>query len=120
MAILLTAEIIESIRSRMQGSSILVDTNLMVAKANTVSSILSSMENTFDELQNAVNRTSSYWIGEAGDHHRRMFNDEKDEITHILLRLKEHPEDLKLMANNFETSEQKLTEMNRQLRSDYI
>lgn len=115
-----TAQAIASVISRFQGSSIVVDTNTIVAKANVVSSVISDLERTFDELQRVVNRTSSYWIGEAGNHHRKMFSDEKDNISFILVRLKEHPEDLKLMANNFETSERKLTEVNRSLRSDYI
>ena len=119
-AIFWTAEMIQTVKNRFQGSSILVDTKRMVAKANVVSSVISDMERTFNELQRVVSKTSGYWVGEAGDHHRKMFNDEKDDIAFILARLKEHPEDLKLMANNFETTERKLTEMNRQLRSDYI
>lgn len=115
-----TADMIQAVKNKFQGSSILVDTKVMVAKANVVSSVISDMERTFSELQRVVSKTSGYWVGEAGDHHRKMFNDEKDDIAFILTRLKEHPEDLKLMANNFETTERKLTETNRQLRSDYI
>lgn len=117
---LATGELIGAVMARMQGSTILVDTNRMVSKANTVSSVISDMERTFSELQRVVNKTSSYWIGDAGDHHRKMFQDEQDDIVFILTRLKEHPEDLKLMANNFQTTERKLTEVNRQLRTDYI
>lgn len=115
-----TAQAVSAARASFQGSEILVDTSQMVAKANVVSSAIADVERTFNELQRVVGRTSSYWIGEAGDHHRKMFNDEKDEITFILTRLKEHPEDLKLMANNFEVSERKLTGINQKLRSDYI
>ncbi len=115
-----TAAAIAAVMARLQGSSILVDTNKMIAKANVVASVISDTERTFHELQRVVNRTSGYWVGEAGNHHRKMFNDEKDDISFILTRLKEHPEDLKLMANNFEVSERKLTERNQQLRSDYI
>ena len=115
-----TPQAIASVRARFSGSSILVDTNTMVAKATVVSSVISDLERTFDELQRVVGRTSSYWVGEAGNHHRRMFEDEREDISYILVRLKEHPEDLKLMANNFETTERGLTEVNRSLRTDYI
>ena len=115
-----STDMIQDVRNRFQGSSILVDTKRMVAKANVVSSVNSDMEITFNQHQPVVSKTNRSWVGAAGDHHRRMFNDEKDDIAFILVRLKEHPEDLKLMANNFETTERKLTEMNRQLRSDYI
>ncbi len=107
-------------RARLQGASILVDTNRMIAKADAVSSAIADVERTFHELQKVVARTTGYWIGDAGDHHRKMFFDERDDIAFILTRLKEHPEDLKLMANNFETTERKLTEINQKLRSDYI
>ena len=115
-----TAATISALKARFSGSSMLVDSSQMIAKASTVSSVITDMERTFNELQRVVSRTSGYWVGDAGDHHRRMFNNDKEEITFILTRLKEHPEDLKLMANNYEVSERKLTETNRKLRTDYI
>ncbi len=117
---LVIAEGVLAAMARMQGASILVDTSTMIAKSNTVASVISDMEKTFGELQRVVSKTSSYWVGDAGDHHRKMFQEEQDDIVFILTRLKEHPEDLKLMANNFQTTERKLTELNRQLRTDYI
>lgn len=114
------AEAVLAAKARMHGSSILVDTNRMINKAEAVSSAIGDVERTFSELQRVVARTSGYWIGDAGDHHRNMFNEERDDIAWILTRLKEHPKDLKLMANNFETTERKLTEVNQKLRSDYI
>ena len=87
---------IQAARDRLQGTSILVDTGRI------------------------MDRTSAYWVGEAGDYHRKMFQNEKDNIIFILTRLKEHPEDLKLMANNFEVAEHGLRDVNRQLRTDYI
>ncbi len=111
---------IQAARDRLQGTSILVDTGRMIAKAETVSSAISDVESTFDELQHIMDRTSAYWVGEAGDYHRKMFQNEKDNIIFILTRLKEHPEDLKLMANNFEVAEHGLRDVNRQLRTDYI
>ena len=112
--------VIQAAQNRLQGASILVDTNRMVVKANAVISVISDVERTFNELQRIVNKTSGYWVGEAGNYHRKMFQDEKDNIIFILTRLKEHPDDLKLMATNFQVTERKLTEVNRQLRTDYI
>lgn len=111
---------IQAAQNRLQGASILVDTSRMIAKAEAVTSVISDVERTFGELQHIVDKTSSYWVGEAGDYHRKMFRNEKDNIIFILTRLKEHPEDLKLMANNFEVTEHRLTDVNRQLRTDYI
>ena len=112
--------VMQSILSRYQDCTIEVDTSIMVAKADQVSGAISNMENTFGELQRVVAGTTSYWIGEAADHHRQMFHNKKDEITKILSRLKEHPEDLKLMATGYNDTERGLVAANQQLRSDYI
>ncbi len=103
-----------------QGSTIQVDTSVMVNKANQVSNAISKMEGTFEELQRIVSGTNGYWIGDAAEHHRRMFYDEKEDISKILNRLKEHPEDLKQMATGYERTEKDLAEKNQQLRNDYI
>lgn len=103
-----------------QGSTIQVDTSVMVNKADQVSAAISKMEGTFGELQRMVSGTNSYWIGEAGEHHRKMFYEEKEEITEILNRLKEHPSDLKQMAAGYEETEKRLADENQQLRNDYI
>ena len=110
----------QAARARLQDATILVDTNMMVAKANAVSAAISNMENSFNEMQGIVARIGGDWVGEASEYHRRMFDDEKDNIVKILNRLKEHPEDLKLMAAGYAETEKDLTGENQQLRNDYI
>lgn len=106
--------------ARFKDATILVDTNMMIAKANAVSAAISNMENSFHEMQGIVSRIAGYWIGEASEQYRRMFEDEKDNIAKILSRLKEHPEDLKLMAAGYAETEKGLAGENQQLRNDYI
>ncbi|MCX4267229.1 MAG: WXG100 family type VII secretion target [Lachnospiraceae bacterium] len=103
-----------------QGSTIQVDTSVMVNKANQVSHAISRMERTFSQLQQIVSGTNGYWIGDAAEHHRKMFYDEKEDIIKILNRLKEHPQDLKQMAAGYEKTEKTLAGENQQLRNDYI
>lgn len=112
--------VLASVASWFQGSTIQVDTSVMIDKANQVSSAISKMEGTFGELQRIVSGTNGYWIGDAAEHHRKMFYDEKEDIAKILNRLKEHPEDLKQMAAGYERTEKDLAEKNQQLRNDYI
>lgn len=109
----------QNLRTRFQ-DAIVADPKMMIIKAGQVSTAISDMEKSFAELQSIVTRTSSYWTGAAGDYHRRMFEEEKDDITSILNRLKEHPDDLKLMATEYADTEEKLTAQNQQLKSDYI
>lgn len=103
-----------------QGSTIQVDTLVMVNKADQVSGAISKMEGTFGELQRIVAGTNGYWIGDAAEHHRRMFYEEKEEIAEVLKRLREHPADLKQMAAGYEKTEKELAAGNQQLRDDYI
>lgn len=113
-------EIVQRARGKLQGSSIIVDRNTIIEKADRVSGAISNVERLLDEIQAIVTRTSGYWTGEAADWHRKMFTDEKDEMGIILRRLKEHPENLRLMAMNYERVEGKAASQNQQLRNDYI
>jgi len=100
--------------------TILVDTNVILTKADQVSKAISSMEKAFQELQKIVAGTNGYWTGEAANHHRSMFEDEKDNMAKILRRLKEHPSDLKQIATGYAETEKELVTENQQLRNDYI
>ncbi len=110
----------QALLAKYKGSTIEVDTSVMVNKAGQVTEAIVRMERTFDELQRIVTGTNGYWNGEAADHHRKMFYDEKENTQKILRRLKEHPSDLKLMAEGYDGTQIKLTEENQKLQSDYI
>lgn len=110
----------QALLARYKDSTIEVDTSVMINKADQVTEAILRMERTFDELQRIVSGTNGYWIGEAADHHRKMFYDEKENTQKILKRLKEHPSDLKLMAEGYDNTQTKLTEENQRLQSDYI
>ena len=61
-------------------------------KADQVSQEIRAMTDAFGELVEVISRTSHYWIGEAGDHYRTLYTENKKEIEEILKRLGEHPE----------------------------
>jgi len=112
--------IMQVLLNRYEGSTIQVDTEAMVSKADQVSGAISKMESSFDELQRIVAKTNGYWVGEAAEHYRMMFHDEKENISRILKRLEEHPSDLKIMAVGYGNTEIKLQQENQRLQSDYI
>lgn len=114
------AMMLQAVLAKYKDSTIEVDTAVMVNKAEQVAQAIAKMERTFDELQRIVTGTNGYWKGEAADHHRKMFYDEKENTQKILNRLKEHPSDLKLMAEGYNSTQIKLTEENQKLQSDYI
>lgn len=83
------------------GQNIAVDTNRMLLSAEDVLRLVISMRRHFNNIENSMKKTNGYWIGEAGDVHRKLYEDKKEEINRILLRLQEHPEDLQQIAANY-------------------
>lgn len=102
------------------GVEIKVQPEVLDLKAQEVTTAISQMEQLFNSVLNTVSRTQYYWIGAAGDVHRQAFEDQKDDITTILNRLKEHPVDLQKIANTYRTTESALAEAASQLSSDLI
>lgn len=74
----------------------------------------------FETLERTVQRTSVYWIGEAGELHRKAYQDQKDVIEEMLRRLEEHPRDLQQIAAQYEEVEAQVTELANELPSDVI
>lgn len=67
-------------------------------KAESMAAILAKMRADLQIMTDVMQRTSGYWVGEAGDKYRDLYMEEKEEITEILRRLSEHPNDLLSMA----------------------
>lgn len=97
-----------------------VSTDVLVNKADAVSQSIRQMENCFDEMESIINRTVSYWIGEAGDMHRKLYKDELPNIEEMMRRLKEHPIDLNAIAQNYSITEQRVIEISNALAGDII
>ena len=89
-------------------------------KADQVSKEVDEMTKAFAQLAQIVSRTSHYWIGEAGDAHREIYEKNKDDIEVILRKLREHPTDLLMMAGVYEETEIKVENISMQLPEDVI
>jgi len=74
-------------------------------KARDVSSAVSKMKSDFNKLNTAINSTHSYWVGQAGDLHRKLYNDRVNEVNEILRLLERYPTDLMQMAGIYTKSE---------------
>lgn len=97
-----------------------VEPTQLVAQADEVSKNVRKMEKLFEEMNGVINRTESYWIGEAGDLHRKLYRDEKDDIDQIVRRFKEHPKDLQLMAQEYTNAETAASSVASALPQDVI
>jgi len=101
-------------------ATIKVSTEVLVAKANEVTQRINSMSNCFDDLETLIARTSYYWIGEAGDMHRKLYQEQKEDVTEMMKRLREHPRDLIAIAQNYSETEKSVTEVANMLSGDVI
>ena len=89
-------------------------------KADDVSQLTAKLESQFNDILDTANRTSSYWVGIAGDTARLQFSAQQDDIETILKRFREHPTDLLNMAGVYEGAEKMALEENNKLDADVI
>lgn len=92
----------------------------LFTKATETKDNISKLTDTFDTISEIIENTKSYWIGEAGDLHRKLYTDENDKIQEMFARLKEHPADLEQIANNYIGVEKKVAAIAQELPGDII
>lgn len=97
-----------------------VSTSELRRQAAEVSRRVQSLATRFSELERTVSGTKSYWIGEAGDLHRQLYAERKDDIETMLRRLREHPVDLLKISGNYEQTEETVATSFGTLRGDVI
>lgn len=89
-------------------------------KAESVHKKVMETQKYFEEISNVIGNTKSYWIGDAGECHRKAFEDKKEDIENILNRFKEHSVDLQIIAQQYSDTELKITETISVLPDDVI
>lgn len=97
-----------------------VTPEILVSKADEVIKDVTAIKQAMVTIQQKVEGTNAYWIGEAGDLHRKLYNDQKESINDMMRRLDEHPRDLKVIANNYITTERELENMANALTDNVI
>lgn len=97
-----------------------VQPEVLTQKSQEVSADIRKLCSCFDDLERIINRTNYYWIGEAGDVHRKMYREQKDLVDEILRRLKEYPADLLAISQNYTQAEQSVETIANELSGDVI
>lgn len=97
-----------------------VSTTQLKAKADEVSKLIKQYRSCYERMEQRINGTKSYWIGEAGDLHRKLFNDKKERMDKMFRRLEEHPRDLLTMAGVYENVEREVQNIALSLDGDVI
>lgn len=101
-------------------TTIKVEPEILKAKAEAVQVRITEMKKSFDAIENTLRKTQNYWIGEAGDAHREMFNKTQDEREEIFKRLLEDVADLNTIAAQYITTESAVKQIAEELPSDVI
>ncbi len=102
------------------GMSLNVSPEALRNAAQTAQGRINKMVQLFDSVEQLVSRSKGYWQGDAGEFHRKSYEDRKEDIALALKRLQEHPGDLLAMADVYDTSESTAREIAAALPSDVL
>ena len=97
-----------------------VDTAQMAATAEELRQQGNDMKRHFDEISAVMDRTGTYWTGEAADRHRKLYSEQKDDVDQMLRRIMEHPVDLGLISQQYREGENQSVSIAEGLPSDTI
>lgn len=89
-------------------------------KAVAVENNVRKMKSAFEDIKATVEKSSTYWIGEAGELHRKNYEAQVEDIDVILRRLDEHPGDLRAIAQTYTTAELKAEERIEELPGNVL
>lgn len=90
--------------------TILVTPEVLSRQAQSVLTRTASIERRFSSIENIVNRSGSYWTGEAGQTHRRVYTESKEGIEEVLAELKETANVLSETAQTYSAAETRAQE----------
>ncbi len=89
-------------------------------RANAAESKIAKLKKYFSEMDSVISKTSGYWLGEAGELHRKIYKEKKEELDAIIARLEKHPVNLMQMAGVYREAEADNVEASSPLMSDII
>ena len=78
----------------------------MQAMAATLSGYVRTMDECFRTIKNTMATSSVYWVGDAGNAHRALYEEQVEYTEQIVARYTEHVKDLNTMAGVYAEAEQ--------------
>lgn len=97
-----------------------VSPEVLVTQAEEVRRLAIDMRSRFEVLEDIMERTKGYWVGDAGELHRKLYKEQKDDVVQMLRRLLEHPDDLLMISENYRAAESKNVQTASVLDADII
>ncbi|MGN0621795.1 MAG: WXG100 family type VII secretion target [Porcipelethomonas sp.] len=102
------------------GYKLKVSSDAMYDTHSQLETQISKLESAFSAVQSIVDNTASYWTGDGGNKHRRVFDKYKGDISDAIERLKEHSRDIEEMTGNYNRAEKEAEEQSRSLPFNII
>lgn len=97
-----------------------VKPEVLISQAEEVRRLANDMKTHFQTMENTMSRTVHYWIGEAGDLHRKVYDEQKEDVDLMLRRLLEHPDELLAISQNYTQAERVNVATSAMLDADII
>ena len=92
----------------------------MKKKAGKIQSQLNTIKKDWNRIDEIMQKTRSYWEGDASVKHKNHKSMLEDDLSYVLKRLQEHPEDLLKMAGIYEQSTENAKKIANSLPKDVI
>lgn len=74
----------------------------------------------FAAMEQSINKSTSFWIGDAGDKYRKVYKEQVKEADRMFQRLMEHAADLREIAGVYVSKESEAVQLTAQLPPDVI
>lgn len=97
-----------------------VRSEALKSKADDTDRALNDLRTKLEALEDIMNRTRGYWIGEAGEKHLALYNTQKEKTNDVLRRWTEYPKKLREMAGVYEETEEANVQVSDILSGDVI
>lgn len=97
-----------------------VTPDVLTRMADDIEKQIQDVENQFNSIETDIDRTRSYWEGDASDTHKAQYDSLKEEINESVKRLKSNPKNLMQMAGLYSQTESELEAVAQSLQADVI
>lgn len=97
-----------------------ISTEQLADASRDIEKKINDLKSAFEEMTSAMNRTNGYWLGEAGEAHRRAYRQMQPHQEEVLKRLREQAADLAQIAGIWEEAEREVKDTDLALPDDVI
>lgn len=87
-----------------------VTPQVLKEKAGEVERNIAAVSDGFDKMNQVMKKTAWYWLGAAGDTHRKKYEEQNNKVVEEIVALKDFPQMLLRMAGVYEEAERENVE----------